>query len=195
MPLTQQRDERYIQQLGKMQRPIPGQSLTNDPDNPLPFEGPPEFTKKKDALEEIFMNMTRPEVYEPMLDALLQGTPIVEMTEVILFEGFRQGKWNPDLFVILIEPTMYMIMALAERAEVDYRIDRDDDEEDSGSVSPEVEKKFEMIKRSVKPGKVKEGVLPKEIVEQIEEMPATSSLLSRPSREAPSDEPSLLSRG
>lgn len=192
MALAEQRDERYIKQLGKMQRPIPGQSLTNDPTNPLPFEGPPEFTKKKEALEEIFTNMIREEVYVPMMDALMQGTPIVEMTEVILFEGFRQGKWNPDLFVILIEPTMYMIMALAERADIDYRIDRDVDEEEG--PTPEIDKKFDALKKSIRPGKVKAGVLPQEITQQIEQMEAPASLMAKP--EKPKYNPdSLLSRG
>ena len=39
----------------KMQRPIPGQSLTRDPENPLPFEQPPQFVDKTDALEYLFL--------------------------------------------------------------------------------------------------------------------------------------------
>lgn len=178
--MQEQMDERYISQLGKMKRPIPGQSLTNDPDSPLPFEGPPVFTKRKEATEEIFSNLIREDVYPQVIEGLLNGVPVMDMTKVILFEGFRQGKWNPDLFTLLIEPTAYMIMALAERAEVDYRVDNDV-EPDPQVEKNQIEKRFSTVKESLTnpKAKVKEGVIPKEIEKKIEEMPAPDSLLSR----------------
>ena len=35
------------------------------------------------------------------------------------YVGFREGKWNPDLMMMLIEPFMYLLMALAEKAGID----------------------------------------------------------------------------
>lgn len=198
--MEERMDERYLQELGRMRRPIPGQSLTNDPGNPLPFEGPPIFTKKREATEEIFANLIREDVYPQVINALLDGTPIMDMTKVILFEGFRQGKWNPDLFTLLIEPTAYIIMALADRAEVEYDIDNDS-EPDEGMAQKEIENKFERIKESIGKGKIKSGVIPKKIEEQIKEMPVNTqpSLLSKGRRqeEVVTEEPtsgSLLSR-
>jgi len=46
----------YINTAG---RAIPGQSLTNDPDNPLPFERSPEFTDMRDAIEFIFVSLLK----------------------------------------------------------------------------------------------------------------------------------------
>lgn len=175
-----EQDERYLNQLGKMERPIPGESLTNDPENPQPHEGPPEFTKKKDALEAIFANLTREEVYVPAMEALIQGTPVMEMTQVLLFEGFRQGKWNPDLFMMLVEPTAYMTMALAERAQVEYVIDREGDEVDPDN---EIEKKFDTIGKTLMKGAKKPDVLPPEIEQKIEELPA-ESLIQKPQEQA-----------
>ena len=37
-----------------LDRPIPGESLTNDPDNPYPFEKPVEYSNRTDALEYLF---------------------------------------------------------------------------------------------------------------------------------------------
>ena len=43
---------------GGSDRPIPGESLTNDPESPAPFEGPPQFSQKEDALEYLFVLLT-----------------------------------------------------------------------------------------------------------------------------------------
>lgn len=177
------RDERYIAQLGKMQRPIPGQSLTNPPDNPAAFERPPEFTKKNDAIEEIFVRLTEEETYPQLMKAVANKTPVIEITQVLLMEGFRQGKWNPDLFLMLVEPTTYMVMALAERAGIEYEIDRDvaanDEEADS-----ELERKFDSIADDIKEDPTSSGALPDSIEKRIAELP-DQSLVERPVEEAP----------
>ena len=53
--------EKYNQQgidaLVNSSRPIPGQSLTNDPDERYPWENPPEFTDFKQALNFITSNL------------------------------------------------------------------------------------------------------------------------------------------
>ena len=163
-----------------MEAPIPGQSLTNDPNNPQPYERPPEFTKKKDALEAIFSNMVAEDVYVPMMQAILEGTTVMEMTQVLLFEGFRQGKWNPDLFIMLVEPTAYIIMALAERADIDYEIDREGQEPEADSV---ISEKFDKIGDKIQKGQVKDGIIPDEIEEKIEQLPV-DSLIAKPEPEA-----------
>ena len=38
-------------------KPVPGQSLTNDPDNPYPWESPPEFVNVNTAIDSIVMNI------------------------------------------------------------------------------------------------------------------------------------------
>lgn len=168
-------DERYLKHQGKMARPIPGMSLTNDPESPAPFEGPPEFTKKKDALEAIFSGLIEENTYVQLIEALSNGIPVINVVQVILYEGFKQGKWNPDLFLLLIEPTAYIIMALAERAGVDVVVDNEDDEEEG--AESELKNKFERVQKTLSKGK--QGAVPKEIEQKIEAMPKAESLLSR----------------
>ena len=43
----------------RMDRPIPGQSLTEDPDSPQPYTSAPEFTIIQEALEYIFVTTTK----------------------------------------------------------------------------------------------------------------------------------------
>ena len=97
----------------------------------------------------------------------------MEITQVLLFDGFRQGKWNPDLFLMLIEPTAYMIMALAERADIEYKIDNEEEEEEEDSA---INKKFSELSKKIKPSKITSGVIPKEIQKQIDQLPVESLL-------------------
>jgi hypothetical protein len=112
-----------------------------------------------------------------------------------LFKGFTEGKWNPDLMMLLAEPTAYMLMALAERANIDFKIYRgeeEDDNEEETLFNVEVSKEKLKALRSVSGSKdIPKGMIPKEIEEQIEELPA-SGLLAKPEEEEPAD--SLLGR-
>lgn len=185
------KDDKYLEQLGKMTRPIPGQSLTRDPANPAAFEQPPEFTNKKEATEEIFSNMIREEIYVPMIEAIGNGATVMEVTQNILMQGFRIGKWNPDMFMMLIEPTAYMIMGLSERAGVEYSIDRDEtDQEVEGREMSVLQEKMDRVKDKVKGTPVK-GVLPEEIEKKIEEAPLPASLLAR-SKEEPVNQEAIV---
>lgn len=191
-------DEKYLRQLSKMQRPIPGSSLTNDPESPLPFEQAPEHTNRKKALEEIFMNMTKESVYVPMIEAMERGTSVMEITQMILFEGFRQGKWNPDMFMMLAEPTAYMSMALAERAGVDPVVDYEPDEDTEKTKElTRVEENLKKVKSKLG-SKVPAGALPSDIEKKIQELPVPDSLLSVPEEapeQLPAVEESLLASG
>lgn len=115
--------------------PIPGQSLTEDPEQRSPFERPPQHVDQEEAVRDIFMKLTDEDKVDDVLDTLRQGTPVEDLAQVILFEGFRQGKYTPDLMLMLIEPTIYLVMAIAESAGIDYELypEEDfwgDDEED-----------------------------------------------------------------
>jgi hypothetical protein len=57
--------------------------------------------------------------------------PVMDMAQVILFGGFSQGKWDVNLMMLLVEPTAYMLLALAERAGIDPVIFRGEEEDDA----------------------------------------------------------------
>ena len=46
----EQYDQKGVEAFANHKPPIPGQSLTASPDTPRPFEGPPEFTNFREAL-------------------------------------------------------------------------------------------------------------------------------------------------
>ena len=178
--------------------PIPGQSLTNSPDTPYPWEGPPEFTDFREALNYMAEELLEEDIFVPLVIAMGNGVPVSDITLQILQRGFQEGKWNPDMFMMLIEPTMYLLMALAEKSGIEPRLYGDEEED----LDPEDEDDIAKMKANnlaeitkEKVGdmpKAPSGVLPQEIVEEIEALEVPESLLARPE---PQEQPeSLLGR-
>ena len=173
---------------GKMGRPIPGQSLSNDPENPAPFEKPPEFTTVNEGVEFLWGKFIQPEVYQNLIGAVADGTPIMNLVQVTLYHGFTEGKWNPDLMMMLAEPATYMIMGLAERQDIPMTIydgeleDAKDDEMIFGTSLTDA--KLERLKKSKKSGTIPEGILTPKMEEELENLEEIEtpqkSLMSRP---------------
>ena len=180
-------------------KPIPGQSLTNDPDQRYPWESPPEYTDYKQALNFIADQLLDKEVYVPLMKGIGAGVPITDITLQMLQAGFEQGKWNPDLLMMLIEPTVYTLMALAEKANIQYRINGDEeedmDEDDEKEIQMMRQKNLQELANTKVSGesKVPSGVVPREILQQIDNMEMPQSLLSK--EEPRQEEESLLARG
>lgn len=170
--------------------PIPGQSLVTDPSNPAPYEKPPQFTTVHAASEEIFGRLIEREIYIPLIDTLADGMPIMEIAQTILFKGFTEGKWTPSLMMLLVEPTAYMILALAERAGLDpviYRDEDEDDEMDNQLFGQEVNsKKLAQLKDRLSSGRIPSGIVSPEMEQQLEALPSAEEVQSLMSEEAPS---------
>ena len=197
--MAEEYNQEAIDALANSGRPIPGQSLTNDPDQRYPWENPPEFTDYKQALDFIVDQLLEKEVYTPLMKGVGAGVPITDIVLQMLQAGFQQGKWNPDLLMMLIEPTMYTIMALAEKANIQYRINGDEeediDEEDEEDIEMMKQKNLQELTRTkvTQGSKVPEGVVPQEILQKIDNIEMPESLLSK--EEPQQEEESLLSRG
>ena len=106
--------------------PTPGQSLTNSPDNPYPWEKAPEITSVKVATEAIFFDLLKEDNLTTVATLMSQRTPVADIANLLLTAGFQKGKWNPDMMLNLLEPTMYMLMAIAEKAGIDPVLTRDE---------------------------------------------------------------------
>ena len=171
----------YLNVITNTGRPIPGQSLTSDPDNPAPYEQPPEYTSVHEASEYIFNNLIQEETYVPLMQLLLDDMPIMDIAQTLVFKGFTEGKWNPDLMLMLAEPVAYMLLALAERAGIDpviYRGEDEDDLEEEEVLGVTFEKeKVERMRKMRDTGAVPKGVLTKKIEEAITDIAPPESLL------------------
>ena len=159
---------------GNLGRPIPGQSLTSSPDQARPFEQPTEFTDFRDALDYITSELLEEEALVPLLQSMGAGVPIVDIVTQLAYVGFREGKWNPDMVLLLIEPLSYVLISLCEKAGIkDFIVyggeDEDDTEEDQREIQSLKESNLEKLAKE-KIGNVTtvpQGALPTEIVEDI----------------------------
>jgi hypothetical protein len=175
-------NEEYMKVISSGGRPIPGQSLTSDPNNPAPYEKPPQFTTIHEASEFLFEKFIDADTYTDLMTVLDDGVPIMDVVQTTLFAGFSEGKWNPDLLMLLVEPTAYMLLGLAERADIDpiiYRDQQEDefDEDYDSDMSPQ-QQKLQMLAKSLDVSKVEEE-LPPEMVAKIESIPAPESLMGK----------------
>ena len=144
--------------------PTPGASLTNDPQNPYPWETPPDFTNQESALKNIFTNITEEENHEKLLNTLRDGVDIESIVQVLLFKGFQDGKWSPDLMLMLIEPMVYIVMWLADKAGIEAQISADgDDWEDE-----EANQGREMMREDIQRMKPKTEMLPQSLLAKMD---------------------------
>ena len=171
----------FMQQSLDTGRPIPGQSLTNSPEEPYNWEKPAEFSNPKEAMLYTFEILTQPETTANVLINITKGVSVIDIASIILYQGFLEGKWNPDLMTLLMEPTMYMIMALCEKAEIKYKLDSVDDDDVEEMMGDKAVEKIEQeigaldqirkkAVQQVSPQSVPEDV--REVIEQTEIQPS-----------------------
>ena len=95
--------------------PIPGQSLTDEPGN-YPWEHAPKNTDPETIVNDLFMRMTQPEALQEILVMLDAGIPVEAIVRVMVFTGFAEGEFNPDVGFIIIEPLMEAVATIGLRA-------------------------------------------------------------------------------
>ena len=91
--------------------PVPGQSMTDKPGSAA-WEHPPQYTNTAEAADFVWEQLTTPEFAEQVIAMLDAGVPVEAIGRVILFGGFTEGKWTPDVAFIIAEPVMKMIVAV-----------------------------------------------------------------------------------
>ena len=106
------REREYEQGVGDpFDAPVPGQSLTDTPGN-YPWEHPPQFTDPEEVTEYLWVTMHQKQLTEQLIGMLDAGVPVEAIGRTILFAGFMEGKFSPDIAFLITEPVMKMIAAI-----------------------------------------------------------------------------------
>ncbi len=172
---------------------LPGQSLTSDPEQPSPWEKPATFSNPREALDSIVEELLQPEAMKNIVGALVKGAAVADLSLAVLYAKFTQGDINPDTLLLLVEPVMYIMMAVGEEANIKYNIEGNDldefDEEDSQEEETrklnEFKNSFTNIKKDtvakeLAPSKINSGAVPASLLEKVTEQgPEIRSMLSR----------------
>lgn len=99
--------------------PIPGQSLTQDPENRMPWETPPEHVDVQEFVDEAFLDITDPDNMPLVLETLRNEIPVEYIAEQYLQKQVQKGKINPDVMMMSIEPIIYILLHQAAYAGID----------------------------------------------------------------------------
>ena len=136
----------------------------------------------------------QPAAMKQIVGALANGAAVADIAMVMLYTKFTEGKFNPDVLMLLAEPVMYVIMAIGEEANIKYNIedsndldefDDDDNKEEMDGKLNEFRNVFEDIKtgttkKSIEPSNIQSGAVPQNILDKVKEQgPEIRSLLSR----------------
>ena len=108
--------------------PIPGESLTASPENAKAWETPPEYTDQDEAMMAVYMVLTEQATLRGLIEIISEGVALDELAQVILYKGYTEGKYTPDMMLMLAEPTIYLLIAIADYAEIkDYVLYNEED--------------------------------------------------------------------
>ena len=147
--------------------PIPGQSLTDKPGNAA-WEHPPQFTDTAEASEYIWDKLTHPDYVKQVIAMLDAGIPVEALCRIIIFAGFTEGKWTPDVGFMLAEVVIKMIATIAVKSGVKkFKISMQDltnNREmksimDIGSKEKEFKKASEGVQKDIEPKSTQKGLM------------------------------------
>jgi len=106
--------------------PVPGQGMTDKPGN-YPWEHPPQYTDTEEATEFVWDKLTQPQFAEQVIGMLDAGIPVEAIGRIIVFSGFTEGKWTPDVGFMLAETVVKMVATIGFTAGVKkFRISMQD---------------------------------------------------------------------
>jgi len=153
-------------------------SLTASPDTPTTWERPPEFTDQEDAMRAVYMELTEQDTLRKLINIISEGVALDEIAQVILYKGYRSGKFNPDMVMLLAEPTIYLLIAIADYADIkDYVLYEGEEEDDPDTEIPgddvtpiNMDEDEEVVEEKIKPT---EEVLSKSLLAKVkQELPS-----------------------
>lgn len=151
-------------------RAIPGSSLTRSPEDAYTWEQPPVISSSRDASVFFFSKLMEPKVYNAVLDSVEEGTPLMDIAQMLMYQAFVDGIINPDLMMIMVEQVVYMLAAMCELQNVDFIIQEDDEDDIEEEITSELINSY-FTKENIE--------IPEEITKQLEEadIPERRSLL------------------
>ena len=157
--------------------PTPGESLTKNPEEKFAWEQASEYTEVRPFMEDLFLQLTEDkDRYVKLLVTFMQKISIADTTQMILYTSWRAGKINTDLMLLLIEPVMYLLIAMAEQAEIEPVIYDEEDvdepsQEDADLYVEESQKIAEM-----KPEKIRKSSVEPSLLARVEDLPTAKEV-------------------
>jgi len=98
--------------------PVPGQSLTDTPKR-WAWENPPRFVNSEKAAQFIWGKLHKKETASKVIILLEAGVSVESLTKVLVFSGFIEGAYTPDVAFLITPIIEKMILAMGKAAKVE----------------------------------------------------------------------------
>lgn len=182
--MAEKLDKTLIQDenVNSFNNPIPGESLTASPSTPNAWERPPQYTEEDKAMEALYLVLTEKEKLTELIKIIDDGVALDEIAQIVLYKGYTEGQYNPDLMLLMIEPTIYLLIAIADYASIKDYVLYEGEEDDPDTDIPDDDVTPVDMDGDGEPDEPTE----KEVQAEPDASSVDSSLLSRIKKELPS---------
>ena len=146
-----------------------GHSLTED-NSKWAWGQPPQMVDPDQAMDSLVDSLMDPRKKQEMFKLLMVGISVEVIVEGLLFQAFRDGKFTPDVGLLLKGPLAIVISDMAEEENIPYRLFQNDDTLDEGDMDDRAfvqmmkdnnPQMFEYIRENLNAA-IREGNAPKE---------------------------------
>ena len=125
--------------------PLPGHSLTED-NSKWAWGKPPKIVDPEEALKQAIGAVKSGKQQLELVKLLLAGVSVEVIVEGYLFQAFQEGRFTPDVGLLIKAPLAFYIASIAEDANVPYRFFENKDALNKGTMSDET--LIKMMKRN-----------------------------------------------
>lgn len=147
----------------------PGHSLTQD-NSRWPWGKPPRDADPEVALTRALDGLEKPDVKEEMMKLLMVGVSVEVLVEGFLVQAFQDGKFSPDV-AVLIKPVIGLVIAdMAEDEGIPFRMFENNDAMEKGKMDDRTffrmmrqnnPRMFEYVREKMN-AQIRQGMAPKE---------------------------------
>ena len=114
----------------------PGHSLTED-NSRWAWGKPQQVVDPEVALEQAINSIKQPKVQLEMVKLLMVGASVEMMVEGYLLQAFHEGRFGPDVGLLIKAPLAFYIASIAEEGNIPYRFFENDDALEKGTMDEE----------------------------------------------------------
>lgn len=105
----------------------PGYSLTQDNQN-YAWGQPPQIVDPEEALNKAISSLKQKKTKREMMKMLLVGASVEVLVEGYIMQAFQDGKFTPDVGMLIKGPLAMVIAGMAEEEGIPYRLFENDDQ-------------------------------------------------------------------
>tara|TARA_B100000287_G_scaffold214602_1_gene202521 strand:- start:7462 stop:8013 length:552 start_codon:yes stop_codon:yes gene_type:complete len=150
-----------------------GYSLTIDNER-WPWGQPPQKVDPSEVLEDAIDSLNTRRTKQEMMKLLIVGASVESLVEGYILQGFHEGRFNPDVGLLIKGPLAMYIANMAEEEGVPYRFFENDDALTEGEMDDDTffnmmrdnnPAMFEYVSETINEG-IRKGNAPRKPVEE-----------------------------